>query len=118
VGEFLTMAGAFQVSTWAVAGAATGVILSAGYALWLYRRVVFGDLIKASLKGIEDMNTRELAVIAPLVAMTLILGIYPSLALDLYAASVSNLLENVQTAQAAWPSAEAVELAATEGSDR
>ena len=58
VGEFLTLMGIFQVNTWVAAVAALGVILSAGYALWLYRRVVFGDLIKESLKTISDMTTR------------------------------------------------------------
>ncbi|MEM0923178.1 MAG: NADH-quinone oxidoreductase subunit M [Pseudomonadota bacterium] len=101
VGEFLTMAGAFQVSTWAVFGAATGVILSAGYALWLYRRVVFGDLIKESLKSIEDMTPREQAVIAPLVVLTILLGVYPSLALDLFAPTVEALLIGVADAQEA-----------------
>jgi NADH-quinone oxidoreductase subunit M len=56
VGEFLTLMGMFQYNTWIAAVAATGVILSAGYALWLYRRVVFGDLIKESLKSITDMT--------------------------------------------------------------
>ena len=101
VGEFLTLAGAFQVSTLAVVGAATGVILSAGYALWLYRRVVFGDLIKQSLAGIRDMNAREVTVIAPLVVGTLLLGVYPALALDLFQPSVSALLEGVEEARAA-----------------
>jgi hypothetical protein len=50
--------------------AATGVILSAAYALWLYRRVVFGDLIKESLKTITDMTVRERAIFAPLIVMT------------------------------------------------
>ncbi len=101
VGEFLTMMGAFQVSSLAVFGAATGVVLSASYALWLYRRVVFGDLIKQSLAQIQDMDRRETAVIAPLVAATLILGIYPSLALDLFDASVATLVEDVSGARAA-----------------
>ncbi|MEL6476827.1 MAG: NADH-quinone oxidoreductase subunit M [Pseudomonadota bacterium] len=109
VGEFLTMVGAYQVSTWAAVGAATGVILSAGYALWLYRRVVFGDLIKESLKSIEDMTPREQAVIAPLVVFTILLGVYPSLALDLFAPTVEALLAGVAEAQAA---AETVSLAA------
>jgi len=112
VGEFLTMAGAFQVSTLAVVGAATGVILSAGYALWLYRRVVFGDLVKQSLKGIEDMNTREIAVMAPLVVMTLLLGVYPSLALDLFGPTVGALLADVHSAQAAFGAPASIELAA------
>jgi NADH-quinone oxidoreductase subunit M len=101
VGEFLTMAGVFQVSTWTALGAATGVILSAAYALWLYRRVVFGDLIKQSLQSISDMNRREVAVIAPLVFFTLLLGVYPSLATDLFSPSVEALLEGVETARAA-----------------
>ncbi|MEM7189245.1 MAG: proton-conducting transporter membrane subunit, partial [Pseudomonadota bacterium] len=101
VGEFLTMVGVFQVSTWTAFGAAIGVILSAAYALWLYRRVVFGDLIKESLKQISDMNAREIAVIAPLVFFTLLLGVYPSLATDLFAPTVEALLENVESAQAA-----------------
>jgi NADH-quinone oxidoreductase subunit M len=56
VGEFLALVGVFQVNTWVAVVAATGVILSAGYALWLYRRVVFGDLIKESLKTIDDLS--------------------------------------------------------------
>ena len=101
VGEFLIMAGAFQESTWAVFGAATGVILSAAYALWLYRRVVFGDLIKQSLQSIQDMDRREVTVMAPLVVFTLLLGVYPSLAIDLFSPTVEALLENVASAQAA-----------------
>ena len=101
VGEFLTMVGVYQVSTWAAFGAATGVILSAAYALWLYRRVVLGELIKGSLKTIEDMTPREIAVISPLVFFTLLLGVYPSLATDMFAPTVEALLETVSTAQAA-----------------
>ena len=101
VGEFLTMVGAYQESTWAAFGAAVGVILSAAYALWLYRRVVFGELIKESLRSIPDMNPREIVVIAPLIFFTLLLGVYPSLATDLFAPTVEALLERVDLAQAA-----------------
>jgi len=92
VGEFLTLIGVFQVNTWIGVLAATGVILSAGYALWLYRRVVFGDLIKESLKSITDMDRREKAIFAPLVVMTLLLGVYPSLITDVIGPSVEALL--------------------------
>jgi NADH-quinone oxidoreductase subunit M len=92
VGEFLTLIGVFQVNTWIGVLACTGVILSAGYALWLYRRVVFGDLIKESLKSITDMDRREKAIFAPLVVMTLLLGVYPSLITDVIGPSVENLL--------------------------
>ncbi|MBK1635718.1 NADH-quinone oxidoreductase subunit M [Rhodovulum adriaticum] len=98
IGEFLTLAGIFQVNTWVAAVAAVGVILSAGYALWLYRRVVFGDLIKESLRTISDMNGRERAMFAPLVAMTLILGVYPSLVTDITGPSVEALLSQYETA--------------------
>ncbi|MBN2905566.1 MAG: NADH-quinone oxidoreductase subunit M [Rhodobacteraceae bacterium] len=98
VGEFLTLVGVFQVNTWVAAVAATGVILSASYALWLYRRVAFGDLIKESLRSITDMNLRERAIFAPLVAMTLLLGVYPALVTDIVGPSVEALLSNYQTA--------------------
>ncbi|MEP3333000.1 NADH-quinone oxidoreductase subunit M [Sedimentitalea sp.] len=101
VGEFLTMMGAFQVNTWVTAVAATGVIFSAGYALWLYRRVVFGDLIKESLRTIQDMSTRERVIFAPLVAMTLLLGIYPSLVTDIIGPSTTALISTYDTALAA-----------------
>lgn len=98
VGEFLTMFGAFQVNTWVAFVAATGVILSASYALWLYRRLVFGDLTKASLKTIADMSGREKAIFAPLAAMTLLLGIYPSLVTDIIGPSTTALIANYDTA--------------------
>ncbi len=101
VGEFLTMAGAFQANSWVAFFAAFGVILSAAYALWLYRRVVFGDLIKGSLKTIQDMTTRERLLFAPLIAATILLGVYPSLVLDVIGPSVAALVDHTQTAAAA-----------------
>ncbi|MCT4553366.1 MAG: NADH-quinone oxidoreductase subunit M [Pelagimonas sp.] len=101
VGEFLTLMGIFQVNTWVAAGAATGVILSAAYALWLYRRVVMGDLIKESLKTIQDMSLREKAIFAPLVVMTIWMGVYPAPILDRIGPSVAALVEHVDAAVAA-----------------
>jgi len=98
VGEFLTLMGVFQVNTWVALVAATGVILSAGYALWLYRRVVMGELLKESLKSITDLTRREKAIFAPLVAMTLLLGVYPSLVIDIIGPSVSALVTDYQAA--------------------
>ncbi|MEN8934289.1 MAG: NADH-quinone oxidoreductase subunit M, partial [Planktotalea arctica] len=105
VGEFLTLVGVFQVNTWVAAVATAGVILSAAYALWLYRRVVMGDLIKESLRTISDMTTRERAIFAPLVVMTLLLGVYPALILDIIGPSVEALVSNYETALASAPSA-------------
>jgi NADH-quinone oxidoreductase subunit M len=101
VGEFLTLVAVFQVNTWVAAVATTGVILSAAYALWLYRRVVMGDLIKESLKTITDMTTRERAIFAPLIVMTILLGVYPALVLDIIGPSVAALVTNYDTALAA-----------------
>jgi NADH-quinone oxidoreductase subunit M len=98
IGEFLTLMGIFQVNTWVAAGAATGVILSAGYALWLYRRVVMGDLIKESLKTISDMTSREKAIFAPLVVMTIWMGVYPAPILDRIGPSVTALVTQYDTA--------------------
>jgi len=101
IGEFLTLMGAFQVNTWVTAVAATGVIFSAGYALWLYRRVVFGDLIKESLKAMTDMSSRERLIFAPLIVMTILLGVYPSLVTDVIGNSTAALISNYDTALAA-----------------
>ncbi len=110
VGEFLTLAAAFQVNTWVAAFATTGVILSAAYALWLFRRVVWGALTKASLKGIMDMSPREIAILAPLVVLTIYYGVYPMPILDACAASVEALIRNAQAAiDAAGQTASAVD---------
>jgi NADH-quinone oxidoreductase subunit M len=92
VGEFLTLIGMFQVNTWVAAFATTGVILSAAYALWLYRRVIFGALEKESLKAILDLDRREMAVLVPLIVLTIFFGIYPAPILDATAASVDLLV--------------------------
>jgi NADH-quinone oxidoreductase subunit M len=105
VGEFLVLMGIFQVNTWVAMFATTGVILSAAYALWLYRRVVMGDLIKESLRTITDMTTRERFIFAPLVFMTLLLGVYPALVLDIIGPSVAALVENYDMATAGMHSA-------------
>jgi len=98
VGEFLTLVGIFKVNTWIALLATSGVVLSAAYALWLYRRVMMGDLIKEALRTIQDMSLRERAVFAPLVFMTLLLGVYPVLALDLIGPSVQSLIDNYNSA--------------------
>jgi NADH-quinone oxidoreductase subunit M len=98
VGEFLTLVGIFKVNTWVALVATSGVVLSAAYALWLYRRVMMGDLIKEALRTIQDMSIRERAVFTPLIVMTLILGVYPVLALDLIGPSVQTLVENYNMA--------------------
>ncbi|MEM8627124.1 MAG: proton-conducting transporter membrane subunit, partial [Pseudomonadota bacterium] len=105
VGEFLSLMGAFQVNTAVAFGATTGVILSAAYALYLYRRVVFGKLEKVSLQRMTDLNPREMVCILPLVILTILFGFYPSPILDLSAAAVTQLVNNYEAAVAAAQSA-------------
>ena len=98
VGEFLTLIGAFKANTWVAFFATFGVILSACYALYLYRRMIFGELVKPSLKTIADMGPREIAIMAPLVALTILFGIYPAPILDVTRASVKTLVASYETA--------------------
>ena len=78
--------------------AATGMVLGAAYALWLYRRVIFGVLIKPRLKSLSDLNWREKLVFAPLVAGVLIFGIYPMPLLTMMEASVANVIDQYNLA--------------------
>jgi NADH-quinone oxidoreductase subunit M len=98
IGEFLTMIGTFRVNTWVASLAAIGTILSSAYALWLYRKVIFGKLEKPSLFNIKDMGWREVVIMTPLVVLTIILGVYPKPVLDISSASVTQLIDNYQHA--------------------
>jgi NADH-quinone oxidoreductase subunit M len=98
IGEFLTLLGAFRANTWVAFFATFGVILSAAYALWLYRRMIFGPLEKPSLKSIRDLGYREVLVMAPLVILTILFGFYPAPLLDVTAVSVNHLVSNYQAA--------------------
>lgn len=92
VGEFLVLVGAYKANTWVAAFTATGVILGATYALWLYRRVVFGDITRGNLKKILDINPREAVIFLPIVLLVLWLGIYPKPYLDALHPSVTQLV--------------------------
>ena len=98
-GEFLIFVGVFQVNTWVAMLGLIGVILGAAYMLWLYRRVIFGELNKESLKSITDLNMREIGFFAPLVALALFMGIYPKPFLDVLHVSVENLVEQSRMAR-------------------
>jgi NADH-quinone oxidoreductase subunit M len=105
VGEFMTLIGTFTVSIPTATFATTGVILSACYALWLYRRTVFGALVKPSLATIKDLTLRESLTLMPLVVLTLLFGIYPKPVLDMSAASVQQLVSNYSQAVTATKAA-------------
>src|SRR3954471_17654316 len=101
VGEFLSLLGAFRSNPWVSFVATTGVILSAAYALWLYRRVVYGVLEKPSLQNIKDLDRREIVILAPLVLLVIYYGVHPGPILDSFAASTDTLMTNYQAALSA-----------------
>jgi NADH-quinone oxidoreductase subunit M len=100
VGEFLSLLGAFRTNPWVAFFATTGVILSAAYALWLYRRVVYGTLDKPALQGIRDLVPREIVLLAPLVVLVIYYGVNPNPILDSFSASTDNLVRGYQAALA------------------
>ena len=101
IGEFLTLIGVFQTNTWVALLATTGVILSAAYALYLYRRTQFGELEKPALLTLTDLTVREQFCLIPLLLLTIYYGVHPQPILDTSAASVELLLQGVRHAAAA-----------------
>jgi NADH-quinone oxidoreductase subunit M len=98
VGEFLALIGTFRVNNWVATLATLGTILSAAYMLWLYRKVIFGKLEKPSLAAITDVGWREIVILAPLVILTIVFGLYPRAVLDVSAVSVAQLIDNFNNA--------------------
>jgi NADH-quinone oxidoreductase subunit M len=103
VGEFLVLTGAFQANTWVALLTTTGIILGAAYMLWLYRRIIFGKLVREDLKAILDLSGRESLVFLPLIAVVLWMGIYPQPFFDIIHSSVANLIDNYQAAVGVTP---------------
>ncbi|MBB3770450.1 NADH-quinone oxidoreductase subunit M [Angulomicrobium tetraedrale] len=108
IGEFLTLLAAFGRNTWVAFFATTGVILSAAYALWLYRRVVFGPLEKESLKSILDVSPREMASLVPLLFFTILFGVWPQPILDACNAAVNAIVARADVAAGAIKAASLV----------
>ncbi|ELT48723.1 NADH-quinone oxidoreductase subunit M [Brucella intermedia] len=105
IGEFLTLFGVFRVNTWVALFATTGVILSAAYALWLYRQVIFGALTKESLKALLDLSPREKLILYPLVVLTIFFGVYPTPVFNVTAGAVNALVQHYDAALAGSASA-------------
>lgn len=98
VGEFLSLIGVFKVNIYVAIFATTGVILSAAYALWLYKRVVFGEITNKAIEELKDINTREYMILFPLAILIILFGVYPNMIIELTSASTSNLIENYNVA--------------------
>ena len=98
VGEFLSLIGVFKVNIYVAIFATTGVILSAAYALWLYKRVVFGEITNKAIEELKDINVREYVILFPLAILIILFGLYPNMIIELTSASASNLIENYNVA--------------------
>jgi NADH-quinone oxidoreductase subunit M len=98
IGEFMTLLGTFKVATSTAFFASFGLILSACYALWLYRKIIFGTLVKPALMSMKDMTFRECLTLFPLIVLTIWFGVYPKPVLDMSAASVQQLVNNYTSA--------------------
>jgi NADH-quinone oxidoreductase subunit M len=103
VGEFLVLVGAFKVNFWLALLGSAGMVLGAAYMLYLYRRIMFGRITRDDLKAILDLSPREIAVFAPLVVLTLWMGIYPSSFTSFFDASTGALVQNHDQAMRAVP---------------
>ncbi|MXP63202.1 NADH-quinone oxidoreductase subunit M [Roseomonas sp. M0104] len=99
-GEFLVIVGAWQVNPWVAFGGALGMILGAAYMLWLYRRVIFSRITREDLKALLDLSPREYITFAPLILLTLWMGVYPSSFLSFFEASVAALVTRHEAAMA------------------
>ncbi|MBI2358837.1 MAG: Fe-S-binding domain-containing protein, partial [Deltaproteobacteria bacterium] len=103
VGEFLILLGAFKHSPWWAAAAATGVVLGAIYMLWMFRRVVFGPLSRPENQKLKDVDLREIAILAPVLVLIVFMGVYPQPFLARMKASVSQVVERVDSKREAAP---------------
>ncbi len=101
VGEFLVLIGTYQVSTLATFLAATGVVLGAAYMLFLYKRVVFGELTKADVRAMADVSPREIAIFLPLIVLVFWMGIYPSSFINPMAPAIEKVITRYNEANAA-----------------
>ncbi len=105
IGEFLTLIGTFQSNTWVAFFATTGSILSAAYALYLYRRVIFGVIEHANLRSIVDLAPREIATLLPLGLLVIYFGVHPQPVIDASSASIETILRGVEHAMTATKTA-------------
>jgi NADH-quinone oxidoreductase subunit M len=104
VGEFLSLAGAYKVSTWATLIATTGIILGAGYMLYLYRRIAFGPQVNADAAAMQDIDGREMWLLAPIAVVVLWMGVYPETFLAPIRRDVATIVDRIERAAPAGDS--------------
>ncbi|HLF24140.1 MAG TPA: proton-conducting transporter membrane subunit, partial [Burkholderiales bacterium] len=92
VGEFLVILGAFQVNVWYALAAGTTLVFGAAYTLWMYKRVIFGEVANSKIAALSDIDAREWLILAALAVAVLLMGLWPKPFLDVIHASVEHLL--------------------------
>jgi NADH-quinone oxidoreductase subunit M len=100
VGEFLVIVGAFKYSSFVVIGAATGIVLSAVYMLYLYKRIIFGVITNEKLSKILDLNNREKTILIPLALAVIIIGILPNIFIEPMRLPLELIINNYEFANA------------------
>jgi NADH-quinone oxidoreductase subunit M len=103
VGEFLVLVGAFKVNFWLSLLGSLGMILGAAYMLYLYRRIIFGKITKDDLKSILDLSPREIAIFAPLMLLTLWMGVYPTSFTSFFDATTGAMVQSHEQAMRLTP---------------
>jgi NADH-quinone oxidoreductase subunit M len=103
VGEFLILLGSFAGAPFWTAGAATGVVLGAVYMLWMFRRVVFGPLTRPENQRLSDIGPREISILAPILILIVLMGVYPRPFLDRMRPAVELIVQKVESKKAAAP---------------
>src|SRR5882672_9308022 len=96
VGEFLVLVGAFQRSIWLAAFASSGIIFAAVYLLWMYQRVIFGEVVHEANRALRDLSPREWAVLVPVIVLIVWIGVYPGAFTGKTEAAVEALIAQVQ----------------------
>lgn len=95
VGEFLVVLSSFKASFWFAFCAGTTLVLGAAYTLWMYKRVIFGDIANAHVAALQDINGRERVVLGMVAAMVLVFGIWPAPLLDVMHPSIAHLIDQI-----------------------
>ena len=96
VGEFLVLLSIFTVNTYFAIFATTGVVLAATYSLWLYRRIIFGALIKDDLSEMFDLTRREIIIFLPLIILTIFIGLYPKPIINIIEPSTEKIVNQIK----------------------
>ena len=96
VGEFLVLLSIFSINTYFAIFATTGVVLAATYSLWLYRRIIFGALIKDDLSEMFDLTRREIIIFLPLIILTVFIGLYPKPIINIIEPSTEKIVNQIK----------------------